>query len=165
LGIHKNKKPIAEEIGIYIMYELLLTFHSYLRWIVTILAIVVVVKAILGVANNAEFGNSDSKLGLFFMISCDIQLLIGLLLYVWYSPITTSAFTDFGAAMKNPEQRFWAVEHIAGMLLAWFLVHIGRARSKKGTDAARHKNSLIFYTLAIAIILASIPWATRPMIH
>jgi hypothetical protein len=146
------------------MYDILLTIHSYLRWAITILAILVIVKAIMGLMNKTEFTNGDSKSGLFFMISCDIQLLIGLILYFWASPITTSAFADFGAAMKDKELRFWAVEHITGMLIAWVLVHIGRAKSKRGTDQARHKSSLIFYGLAILIIIATIPWA-RPMLR
>lgn len=145
------------------MYEILLTLHSYLRWIITILAFYVIIKAILGIVNKSEFTNGDSKSGLFFMISCDIQLLVGLILYFWASPITTAAFTDFGAAMKDKELRFWAVEHITGMLIAWLLVHIGRARSKKGTDLTKHKSSLIFYGLAILIIMATIPWGNRPM--
>jgi hypothetical protein len=147
------------------MYEILLTIHSYLRWAITLLAIYVIVKAILGIVNKSEFTNGDSKTGLFFMISCDIQLLIGLLLYFWYSPITTSAFASFGAAMKDKELRFWAVEHIVGMLIAWLLVHIGRAKSKKGDDLAKHKSSLIYYGLAIVIIMASIPWGTRNLLH
>jgi hypothetical protein len=145
------------------MYEILLPLHSYLRWVITILAIYVIIKAILGIVNKSEFTNGDSKSGLFFMISCDIQLLIGLILYFWSSPITTSAFANFGAAMKDKELRFWAVEHIVAMLLAWLLVHIGRAKSKKGDDLAKHKSSLIYYGLAIVIIMASIPWGTRPM--
>jgi hypothetical protein len=147
------------------MYEILLTAHSYLRWVITILAFYVIFKAILGLVNKSAFTNGDSKSGLFFMISCDIQLLIGLLLYFWASPITTSAFANFGAAMKDKELRFWAVEHITGMLIAWVLVHIGRARSKKGNDLAKHKSSLIFYGLAILIIMATIPWASRPLFH
>jgi hypothetical protein len=145
------------------MYEILLPLHSYLRWIITILAIYVIVKAILGILNKSEFTNGDSKTGLFFMISCDVQLLVGLILYFWASPITTSAFAHFGAAMKDKEIRFWAVEHIVGMLIAWLLVHIGRAKSKKGTDLSKHKSSLIYYGLAVVIIIASIPWSTRPM--
>ncbi len=147
------------------MYEILLSTHSYLRWIITILAVLVIVKAVLGLMNKTEFTNSDSKFGLFFMISCDIQLLIGLLLYCWASPITTSAFADFGAAMKDKELRFWAVEHITGMLIAWILVHIGKAKSKKGTDIAKHKSALIYYGLAVILIIASIPWTTRPLFH
>jgi hypothetical protein len=147
------------------MYEILLSLHSYLRWIITILAIFVIIKAILGIVNKSEFTNGDSKSGLFFMISCDIQLLVGLILYFWASPITTAAFADFGSAMKDKELRFWAVEHITGMLIAWLLVHIGRARSKKGTDLAKHKSSLIFYGLAILIIIATIPWANRPLLR
>jgi hypothetical protein len=147
------------------MYNILLTAHSYLRWAITILALLALARAIMGTVNKSEFTNADSKAGLFFMISIDIQLLIGLLLYFWASPITTAAFANFGAAMKNPETRFWAVEHITGMLIAWLLVHIGRARSKKGSDDKKHRASLIFYGIAVLVIIATIPWSSRPLLH
>lgn len=147
------------------MYDILLTIHSYLRWIILALSVLVILRAAMGLINKSEFGNLDSKAGLFFMMSCDIQLLVGLLLYAWASPITTAAFADFGAAMKNPETRYWAVEHIFAMVLAWILVHIGKARSKNGTDAKKHKSALIFYGLAILIVVATIPWASRPLLR
>ncbi len=147
------------------MYEILLTVHSYLRWVVTILAILVVINALLGLINKSPFTNSHSKTGLFFMISADIQLLVGLILYAWLSPITTSAFSDFGAAMKVKEVRYWAVEHITAMILAWLLIHIGKAKTKNGTDAQKHRNALIFYGLAIVIVVATIPWTGRPLLR
>jgi hypothetical protein len=147
------------------MYDLLLSTHSYLRWIVVALAVFVIAKAVLGLLNKSEFSNADSKTGLFFMISCDIQLLVGLLLYFWASPITTGALANFGAAMKIPETRYWAVEHITAMVIAWLLVHIGRAKSKRGTDSAKHKSALIFYGIAILIVVVTIPWASRPYLR
>ena len=60
------------------MYEILLHVHSYLRWVVLALAVVVLVKAVLGICSKAAFTEGDRKLGLFFMISCHVQLLIGL---------------------------------------------------------------------------------------
>jgi hypothetical protein len=57
------------------------------------------------------------------------------------------------------------MEHMSMMLLAWILVHVGRATVKKaGTDAAKHKRVLIFFGLAIILILASIPWPVREAI-
>jgi Na+/H+-dicarboxylate symporter len=147
------------------MYNILLNVHSYTRWIITILAIWVIIRAIMGLVNKSEYTNADGKTSLFFMISCDIQLLVGLLLYFVYSPITQAAFADFGAAMKDKETRFWAVEHITAMIISWILVHMGRAKSKKGTDAQRHRNSLIFYGLAIIIILATVQMAGRPLLR
>ena len=37
------------------MYEILLSIHSYLRWAVVILAVIVIVKALMGTLNKTEF--------------------------------------------------------------------------------------------------------------
>ncbi|MEY2637389.1 MAG: hypothetical protein RLZZ197_1867 [Bacteroidota bacterium] len=46
------------------------------------------------------------------MISLHTQLLIGLVLYLALSPVTTAAFADFGAAMKDSATRLILVEHV-----------------------------------------------------
>ena len=92
-------------------------------------------------------------------MTLDLQFLLGLLLYGVLSPITWAAFHDIGAAMKDSIARFWTVEHAFGMIVAIALAHIGRSRvHKTGYDGRRHKLSAIFFTLALLIILASIPW-------
>jgi Ca2+/Na+ antiporter len=89
----------------------------------------------------------------------DIQLLTGLTLYFFLSPITKIVFSDFGAAMKDSELRFYAVEHFFMMLIAVVLVHIGRAKSKKNKiDRKKFKTAFIFYFIALVIMLAAIPW-------
>ena len=65
-------------------------------------------------------------------------------------------------AMKSPMTRFYAIEHLVGMLIAIILLHIGKAQGKKRiSDKAKHRRTLIFYFLALLIILASIPWPFR----
>ena len=66
--------------------------------------------------------------------------------------------------------RFWAVEHVIGMLVATTFVHVGRVRIKKTTESRRkHFAAAIFFGLALVLMLASIPWpfsaAGRPMIR
>ena len=68
---------------------------------------------------------------MFLTMTVDIQLLLGLPLYLVLSPVTTLAMKNFGAAMKNPQLRFWAVEHLAMMMLAVILVHVGRVLARK----------------------------------
>jgi hypothetical protein len=42
------------------------------------------------------------------------------------------------------------------------LMHIGKAQGKKQlSDRAKHRRTMIFYLLALLIILASIPWPFR----
>ena len=79
------------------------------------------------------------------------------------SPITKEALRNFGAAMDNAGLRFWAVEHVFGMVVAIALAHAGRARTKKlRDDAARHKVAAICFVLALVAILVSIPWPGMP---
>lgn len=101
----------------------------------------------------------DNRWGLGFTVSLDVQVLLGLLLYFVFSPITTAAFSDFGAAMANSAVRFFLVEHSLIMIVALILAHVGRALAKKAdTDVGKHKRAAIFYTLAMLSILAVIPW-------
>ena len=145
------------------MYSALLLIHNLLRWVVLLLAILVVVRAVLGVTGRREWAAADQAGGQWFGRMLDLQLLLGLVLYIFLSPFTREAFGDFGAAMRNPPLRFFAVEHLIGMIIAVALVHIGTARVKKAKDAAqRHKNALLFYALALVIMLLSIPWPGMP---
>jgi hypothetical protein len=97
------------------------------------------------------------------MHSLDLQMLLGLVLYFFLSPITTAALSDFMGAMKVPAMRFWAVEHWFGMVIGIALVHAGIARAKRATDSRqRHRTLAIFFTLAMVAILASVPWPGTP---
>ena len=96
------------------------------------------------------------------MILFDVQLLVGLIIYAALSPTTQAALADFGAAMKDSQLRFFAVEHLVGMVAAAALIHIGRKKSGSVTAGSRHKVALIFFALAIVIMLLSIPWPFGP---
>jgi hypothetical protein len=145
-------------------YPIVLTIHSYLRWAVLILALVVIVRAAIGLSQRSAFTAGDARNGLLFMISADLQLLLGLLLYFWLSPFGLAAFQTPGLEpMKDASIRYWAVEHIAVMLVAWVLIHVGRSRTKKlVNDVARHRTALIFYGIALLLILSRIPFSDRP---
>lgn len=141
------------------MYPLLLAVHSLLRWAVLAAGGAAVLRALGG---TRSWSAADDRAGLWFVVAMDVQFLLGLLLYAGVSPITRVAFADFGGAMGNSMLRFWAVEHLVGMLIAIALVHIGRVRIRKADVGRRRRLALIFYGLALAVILASIPWPGMP---
>ena len=141
------------------MYETFLFIHSWLRWIVLALAVLVIVKSFLGWQLKTTYGRSDNALSASFVGSLHLQLLIGLVLYFFLSPITTSAFQDFGGAMKAASIRYWAVEHIFVMILAVIIAQIGRTRSKKAsTNKKKFKTVTIFYLMALLLMLSRIPF-------
>jgi len=142
------------------MYTGFLHLHNTLRWLILLSLVITLVKYVSGWLGNQLWKKSDNILGIVFTSLMDIQLLTGLVLYFFLSPITKLAMSDFGAAMKDSGIRFYAVEHFSMMLIAVVLVHIGRAKSKKAkTDLAKFKTATIFYLLALVIILAAIPWS------
>lgn len=134
------------------MYASVLLIHSWLRW--AVLA--------AGLVATARGGSRDESAGKWFTILLDVQLLLGLLLYFALSPVTGAALDDFGGAMKVPQLRFFAVEHVFGMLIATTLAHIGRARVRKASAERKARTAAIFYGLALVAILASIPWPGMP---
>ena len=144
------------------MYPLAILLHSWLRWLVLVLGVIAVVRAIGG-RSGRPWGGTDDTISKWFGITIDIQFVIGLLLYAWLSPVTQAAFADFGGAMRNSGLRFWAVEHLVGMVIAIALVHVGRSKIRKATtDSRRHTLAAIFYGIALIIMLASIPWPGMP---
>lgn len=142
------------------MYTGFLHLHDALRWLLLLSLVVTLVKYLAGWFGNQPWKKVDNMLGIVFTSLMDLQLLIGAALYFFLSPITKMALSDFGAAMKNADLRFYAVEHLSMMLIAVVLVHIGRAKSKKAvTDTGKFRIASIFFLLALALIVAAIPWS------
>ena len=141
--------------------QTILVLHNIMRWGVLIFGIWTVINALTGVSGKRLYSQNDNRSNLFFMICCDIQLLLGLALYfsnAWFDKMRSG----MGAVMKNSYDRFFTVEHAGMMIVAWILVHVGRTAVKKAvTDSAKHKKMLLFFGLALLIILISIPWPFR----
>ncbi len=140
------------------MQQFLQSTHSYIRWLVLLGGILAI--ALPFISNNNTITKRDKLPALFFMIICDIQLVIGLALYFKYSGYGVSAFNNgMGDVMKNADIRKIAVEHFGLMIIAFTFVHIGYFKIKKISAITKLKKiSLIFFGLAIVLILAAIPW-------
>jgi len=79
-------------------------------------------------------------------------------MYFFFSPITMQALSNFGAAMKDPLLRFWAVEHAFVNILAIALAQTGNILVKRTPIArTKHKRTLIWTGIAILLILVMIP--------
>jgi hypothetical protein len=145
------------------MYSVLINAHSWLRWIVLLLGVLALFRALAGRSSGRSWGPGDASPGKWYTILFDVQVLIGLLLYVFSSPITMAARANMGAAMGNSATRFWLVEHPFGMILALALAHIGRARVRKArTDREKFAKATLFYGLSVLIALLSTPWPGLP---
>lgn len=142
------------------MYKGFLHLHDMLRWLVLLSLLVTLLKYFYGWFGKKAWTKTDNILGIVFVSVMDLQVLVGLILYFFLSPVFKLVFSDFGSAMQNDELRFYGVEHITMMLIALTLMHIGRVKSKKGqTDVKKFRGAAIFYLIALVIICAAIPWS------
>ena len=140
--------------------ELVLVLHSLLRWAIVFFGIWTVINGFTGVTGKRLYSKSDNRSNLLFMIFCDIQLALGLTLYfsnAWFDKLKSG----MGNVMKNSYDRFFTVEHALLMIIAWILVHAGRSAVKRAAPEKKHKKMLVFFGIALLLILAAVPWPFR----
>ena len=71
-----------------------MVLHNFLRWAVILFGLLTLINALTGVLKKRPFTKSDNTSNLFFMISCDLQLVIGLMLYFgngWFDKLKNFA--------------------------------------------------------------------------
>ncbi|MDQ2863581.1 MAG: hypothetical protein M3R50_08040 [Bacteroidota bacterium] len=140
--------------------QALLVIHNLLRWLILLFGFWTVLNAISGLSGNKVYNPLAGKSNFFFMLSMDIQLLVGLALY--FSGEWFERLKHLGDNMKDPTLRFFTMEHEVMMIIAWILVHVGRVAVKKAfTSKAKYKKSLIFFGIALLLILIAMPWPFR----
>jgi len=146
------------------MYGFVLAVHNILRWIVLILLVVALIRAYWGWFGKREWTSTDRKIGMFYSISLDIQLLLGLILYFFLSPITKVVFSDFSSALTGSGSRFFVLEHVLLMVLAVILAHVGVAMARRTEDAVlKHRQAAIWFSLSLIALLLGMPWF-RPLL-
>jgi hypothetical protein len=134
------------------MYQGLFHSHSGLRYVVLLLLLAVIVKSLVGYTGQKPFQSLDNKLSLWLLITTHIQFVLGLGLYF------VSPFVQWGATtMKDTSLRYWAVEHLVGMLAAVALITVARATARRmGNDTSKHRRLFVFNMLALIVIVVTI---------
>jgi hypothetical protein len=141
------------------MYSTALWLHSWLRWAVLLTGLVAWFRAVGGRTAKRPWTPQDELWGFLLAISVDLQLLVGLVLYLFLSPITKIGFRSFTTAMQINIVRFFTVEHLVGMVAAIALVHVARVKIRKAADDARkHRLAMILFGIALVLMVISIPW-------
>jgi hypothetical protein len=146
------------------VYASALWLHSWLRWAVLLTGLVAWLRAIGGKTARRPWTPQDELWGLLLTISVDLQFVVGLVLYIFLSPITRLGLRNFAAAMQINVARFFTVEHAIGMIAGIALVHIARVKIRKATGAERkHRLAMVLYGIALVLMIISIPWPGLPV--
>jgi len=142
------------------MYTGLKHLHSYFAYILLAALIFSIIYVVIKFVSDSTFSEKVRKVALIGFIASHLQLLIGILLYI-ISPVGISLFSS--EAMQDSLSRLYVLEHPLLMIIAIVLISIGYIKAKKpGDDARRFKTIILYYTLALFLILLRIPWQVWP---
>jgi hypothetical protein len=134
----------------------ILYFHSILRCFILLFMLMVIVQSLAGMLGKLEFKKINKTGALVMMIMCDVQLLLGLAVYMMNGWQGTMARPG---AMADKYSRFFGLEHPLMMVIAIVLVHLAYAVAKRNMDADRKFKRMFWFTLiALFLILSRIPW-------
>jgi heme A synthase len=119
--------------------EIIRTIHGEVRWLVAIVAIVVIVKFALGLIQKSEYGRMDRGLmsGLVGLI--DLNFLLGLILLI-----------SLGFDSRT------RLEHVGTMFIAVVLAHSNAAWRKSDDSAKLFRNNLILVIVVLALVFVGV---------
>ena len=146
------------------MYATLLVLHSFTRWLVLSSLLFAIFRAYRGWLFHKPYLKFDHTVRHTTATIAHIQLVLGIWLY-FVSPIVAYFLHNFSTAVHERAIRFFGMEHITMMLIGITLITIGSAKAKrKATDSEKFKTMAIWFTVALLIILSSVPWSFSPLI-
>jgi hypothetical protein len=141
------------------MYNIIQKAHSGWAYLTILGLIVASVYFIAKAMDKKPLQAGDKKFGLIALIVTHVQVLLGLIL-LFISPITTAAFSDMGATMKDSTLRLYTIEHPLTMIIAAVVVTIAFSKIKK----AINNNASIsmvqggLFVIGLLLVLSRIPW-------
>jgi len=138
-------------------YGIVLYIHSLIRWAVVAAGLHAAARAWRGRLGEHAWLKADTRAGRILVSVMDLQLLVGLVLYFVYSPVVAGAMVRPDMVAGSRGMRFWVFEHPLAAIVAIVIAHIGFLKARKGGPLA-HRDAALFYTLALAIVLAAMPW-------
>jgi hypothetical protein len=146
------------------MYAFILALHSLIRWFVLASLLFALYRAYAGWLDNKVYSKFDDRVRVITATIAHIQLTVGLWLY-FISPIANYFISHFKEAVHERQIRFFGMEHVTMMLIGITLITIASAKAKrKTTDQEKFKAMAIWLTIALLVILSSIPWSFSPLI-
>ncbi|MCC8424635.1 hypothetical protein [Mucilaginibacter sp. UR6-11] len=146
------------------MYTTLLALHSLIRWLVLVSLVFAILWAYRGWLLRKRYLKFDDTVRHVTATVAHVQLILGIWLY-FISPIVTYFLHNFSIAVHERVMRFFGMEHITMMLIGITLITIGSVKAKrKSTDKDKFKTMAIWFTIALLVILSSVPWWFSPLI-
>ncbi|MEM6514635.1 MAG: hypothetical protein AAF688_00490 [Bacteroidota bacterium] len=141
------------------MYETIKVLHSGWAYLVLFMLVLATFNALIKFFGKKEFQPMDFRISLFTLIVSHIMFLIGIALFFAADYISIISDLGMGEVMKSKALRSNIIEHPTTMIAALVFITIGYSKHKKKlTSTPKFKMLAIFYTIALILVLAKIPW-------
>ncbi len=124
------------------MVGLLIQIHGVFRWVLAAVAIIVLVKYVVGWLTKGAFTDIDAILGRLFAGAMTIQFLLGI--------INLIGFISMGAFRPGAH-----IEHAFYGLIATALSHM-TSMFRKQEDSSRFRNAALLVLIALVLIFLSV---------
>lgn len=132
------------------MQDILVTIHTWWRWVVLILAVAAIVFAVMAASGARPWDALSARLALFFPVALSIQALIGILIWLVEQRWADGAFLGY--------------IHPVAMIAAVGIAHAGRNRADR-VEGGREKGraATLFFVLSLVVVLLAIPIYAWPI--
>lgn len=131
------------------MTQFIFQAHSGWRYIVLLMLVIAIVKMLIGMLSKGQWSNFDSLLNRFTPIVIDIQVLLGLILWILQQRWN-------GADPRAS----W--EHPITMIIASVLTHSTQRRVNAApTDAAKYQAGFVGYLITGIVVALGVLRITR----
>jgi uncharacterized membrane protein YphA (DoxX/SURF4 family) len=122
--------------------NILLMAHSWLRWLILLVAIIAIIKFAIGWLRGGAYQGMDRGLMSGFSGLMDLQVTLGIILLLW------GGFAGVGFPL-------FRIMHGVIMIAAAVVAHLP-ARWKNAADATRFRNNLAIIVGALILVLIGI---------
>lgn len=144
------------------MYSTLIYWHSIIRWLVLLALLFAIAIAFIGVLKKKDFSKFDNAIRHWTATISHVQLMLGILLFT-QSPLIKYTFKNFKQISFYSDGFFFGIIHLLMMLSAIVCITIGSAKAKRKTMSKdKYNTMLIWFSIALFIILVAIPWPFSP---
>lgn len=139
-------------------YAGILPYHNLTRWLVLTTAAWALALSWHGWLRGGQWSRSVALAGLAFTTALNLQLVIGVMLYL-NSPYVKPLFAAPAYATSSLFAFFFTVAHPCAMILAVAAAHATYSLAKRAAnDRRKFRRAAVGYTLTTALILAAVPW-------
>ena len=136
------------------LYTSIIIIHSIVRWIFLIMLVYSVSILYTKWIGGKELSSNNKRINTIVVVLSHLQLIVGISLYL-VSPKVVFASYMFQSNLL----RFFTMEHSLLMIAAIAILTIGNIKSKRNNDSIKSvKQCTIWFSIALVIILISIPW-------